>query len=101
MKITLPAVLALLLVASAARSAEVKVLLSTPVSVRLEVSCKNGEACDQLAADQAQGYLPNRAPTPSLPLGEKIVLSTGRSATNMSFSSIAFVRNVTATQSLP
>ncbi|SFI32472.1 hypothetical protein [Bradyrhizobium sp. Gha] len=39
-----------------ASAAEVAVMLSTPASITLSTSCKSGESCDQLAADQAQAH---------------------------------------------
>ena len=45
---------AFLVTCSPLRAAEVSVLLSTPASITISVSCRNGESCDQLAADQAQ-----------------------------------------------
>lgn len=56
-------------VCDAASAAEVSVMLSTPASITLSASCKSGESCDQLAADQAQahcvkaGRIPQLAPS--------------------------------------
>ncbi|MDA9545855.1 hypothetical protein ACM43_15795 [Bradyrhizobium sp. CCBAU 45321] len=41
---------------AAAYATEVTVMLSTPASITVGVSCKSGEPCDQLAADQAQAH---------------------------------------------
>jgi len=45
-----------LLLSSVASAAEVTVILSTPVSIAVSASCRSGETCDQLAADQAQAH---------------------------------------------
>lgn len=56
MKMTFLVLLFGTLVCSTVGAAEISVMLSTPASITLAASCKSGESCDQLAADQAQAH---------------------------------------------
>jgi hypothetical protein len=62
---------ALLIGSSPARAAEVSVLLSTPASITISASCRSGESCDQLAADQAQAHCAKAGRNAQLAAGGK------------------------------
>jgi hypothetical protein len=56
MKMTFLVLLFGTLVSSTVSAAEISVILSTPASITVAASCRSGESCDQLAADQAQAH---------------------------------------------
>ena len=60
-----------LLVPNSVSAAEVSVMLSTPASITVSVSCRNGESCDQLAADQAQAHCARAGRNAQLAAGGK------------------------------
>lgn len=65
-------VLLVLLGSSTANAAETSVKLSTPASVTVEASCRSGESCDQIAANQAQAYCAKGGRNAQLAPGGKV-----------------------------